>query len=145
MKKSIIFIFLLLLSFILVGCNKTSKETEEVINQENTYEDESSDIKLYSSDDRLVYNADDIYYIVIDFKEDNYASSFKWIYDYGDVTTAKTMETIIKANFEDDSEVKSVSQDGKYIVVDYNESAYENMDRTTIETVFNMYEEVINN
>ncbi len=144
MKKILLSLLIFVLCFVLVGCSGTSKETEEIINQGNE-NNEESDIKLYSSEDRLVYNAEDVYYIVVNFGEDDKATSLKWIYDYGDATTAKTMVTIIEASLESDSEVKSVTQDGKYIVVDYEESAYEDMDRTTTAAAFGMYQEVQNN
>ncbi len=145
MKKKILGLVVLFCCFILVGCSNTSNDTKEIIDQGNTEEkDETSDIELYSSDNRLVFNANNLYYIVVDFGADGYATSLKWIYDYNDSATAKTMVAIIRASLDEDSDVKSVSQDGKYIVVDYDKPAYEDMKRSTTEAAFSMYQKVVN-
>lgn len=145
MKKSLV-LFFLLMSFVLVGCgSKTSKDTNEIINNSNNDKEtdtNNDDIKLYSSSDRLVFNANNLYYIVVDFGSDNKATGLKWIYNYQDEKTAALMVAMIKTNLEDEDDVKSVTQDGKYIVVEYEKSAYEDMERATTEAAFSMYEKV---
>lgn len=145
MKKYFVLLFLLM-SFVLVGCgSKTSKDTNEIINNSNNDKEtdtNNDDIKLYSSSDRLVFNANDLYYIVVDFGTDNKATGLKWIYNYQDSKTAAIMVATIRASLEETDDVKSVTQDGKYIVVEYEKSAYEDMERTTTEAAFSMYEKV---
>jgi len=145
-KKMFLMLFSVLICLLLVGCGNTNKDLKNVIEKEdNTKVEENSDepsLKLYSTKNKLVYNMSDLYFIVIDFDNSGNATGFKWIYDYGDATTAASMVAIIKANMEEATDIKSVSQDGKYIVVDYNKSAYESLTYETTKAAFSMYQEV---
>lgn len=150
MKKQIFLgIFTIMMCLLLVGCgSKTNNDLQKVIEDENkevenTDNTEEPSIKLYSTDNQLVYNVSNVYFIVIDFDNAGNANGFKWIYDYQDAATAATMVAIIKANMEDDSDIKSVTQDGKYIVVDYNESTYADLTYENTKAAFSMYEQVI--
>jgi hypothetical protein len=146
-KKILLGLLLLASCFLVVGCgNKATNDLKNVVEKENKETNEESSeepsIKLYSTDNKLVYNMSDIYFIVIDFDNSGNATGFKWIYDYGDITTAASMVAAIRANMEEATDIKSVSQDGKYIVVDYNESAYEGLTYETTKTAFSMYEQI---
>jgi hypothetical protein len=52
------------------------------------------------------------------------------------------MVSAIKANLDEEDDVKSVEQDGKYIVVEYEEPAYEGLNYETTKAAFSMYKEV---
>lgn len=145
-KKIVLGIVSIMMCLLLVGCGNTNKDLKNVIEKEdNTKVEENgseSSLKLYSTKNKLVYNMSDLYFIVIDFDNSGNATGFKWIYDYGDITTAASMVAIIRANMEEATDIKSVSQDGKYIVVDYNKSAYESLTYETTKAAFSMYQEV---
>jgi len=145
-KKMFLMLFSVLICLLLVGCGNTNKDLKNAIEKEdNTKVEENGDepsLKLYSTKNKLVYNMSDLYFIVIDFDNSGNATGFKWIYDYGDATTAASMVAIIRANMEEATDIKSVSQDGKYIVVDYNKSAYESLTYETTKAAFSMYQEV---
>ncbi|MDD3187459.1 MAG: hypothetical protein PHD02_03180 [Bacilli bacterium] len=101
--------------FLLVGCgNSTSDETQEAVDQGNSDNSDKSEIKLYSTEDRLVYNAGGVYYIVIDFDDEDNADGLKWIYNYSDSATAAAMVAGIKTNLDEESDVVSVTQDIEY-------------------------------
>ena len=147
-KKIFLGIFTIMMCFLLVGCgSKTNNDLKKVIEDENkevenTDNTEESSIKLYSTDNQLVYNVSNVYFIVIDFDSAGNANGFKWIYDYQDAATAASMVAIIKANMEEDTDIKSVTQDGKYIVVTYNESTYEGLTYESTKAAFSMYDQV---
>jgi hypothetical protein len=144
MKKLLFGLLSIAMCFALTGCgNNASDDNKKAIEQGESGDDnENSDIKLYSSDNRLVFNANDMYFIVVDFDADGNATALKWIYNYQDSLTAKTMVSAIKANLDEEDDVKSVEQDGKYIVVEYEEPAYEGLNYETTKAAFSMYKEV---
>ncbi len=146
-KKIMLGIVSIMMCFLIAGCgNKATNDLKNVVEKENKETNEESSeepsIKLYSTDNKLVYNMSDLYFIVIDFDNSGNATGFKWIYDYGDTATAASMVAAIRANMEEATDIKSVSQDGKYIIVDYNESAYEGLTYETTKTAFSMYEQI---
>jgi uncharacterized lipoprotein YehR (DUF1307 family) len=145
MKKNLLVgLLVVVMCFALTGCGKSeSKDAKKAVEQgksgENTV---SSGNKLYTTEDRLVFNANDVYYIVIDFGNDGYATSLKWMYNYEDSATAKKMVSIIKANLDETDDIKSVAQDGEYVVVDYEKPVFEDLDRESAEMGFKMYPKV---
>ncbi len=148
MKKRIFLgITTLVFGLLLVGCgNKKGDDLPEVINgKNNETKEESNDestIKLYSTANQLVYNVSDVYYIVVNFDNSGNANGFKWVYNYGSEATASSMVAAIRANMDNETDIKNVTQNGKYITVNYNESAYEGLTYESTKAAFSMYEQV---
>lgn len=144
---SILFICIISISLTACGNNKIDNNVDDIINQsENnnkkndnndnkTEEDEYDYIKLYSDDTKIVFNMENVYYIVY-YHNGNDITGLEYIYDYPDAATARYTETVLKASYQDDSSVEKIEVKGKQLRVKFKESAY---DGETLESVKRAY------
>lgn len=155
MKKFLKNLFAVLLicivSLLVTGCGEKNNDIDDIIdkvqnnNKENddkknsedskNTSNEYDDLKLYSDDTKIVFNMENVYYIVY-YHNGNDITGLEYIYDYPDAATARYTETVLKASYQDDSSVEKIEVKGKQLRVKFKESAY---DGETLESVKQAY------
>ena len=138
MKKLII---ILVISILIVGCNKDASNNTNAKNINNNSIEvnntTSSNIELSSDDTKIVFKLSNMEYVF--YYDDNTITHFYTYVNYG--TNEKANEAI--KTLQLDNNVNNYYVDDKYIVIEWNESEYQNM---TLDDVYNAYsymEEVI--
>ena len=159
MKRKILFsILAIIMCLTLVGCGKEEKQNntlddiiEKFTNSEKDDKDNSSknndnkestsldEIKLYSDDTKMVFNFYDQYNIVYHYKGDT-ITGLELYYDYGTEELAKISKSAIEQT--QDYEIKSVVQKGRYVIVTYNEEAYQDMTVEEVKQTYSYLEQV---
>ena len=112
-------------------------------NQQNGENEDLDNLELYSDDTKIVFNFNDIYQIVY-YYSGNEITGLEWYYNYEDRTTASYAIASIKAGLND-TDVESVTQNGKYVVVKFKESEYEGLTLEQVKTTFAYLEEIKKN
>ncbi|MBQ7667970.1 MAG: hypothetical protein IJS47_01415 [Clostridia bacterium] len=155
MKKNLILTGILVgsLCFALTGCGEKVEETTDIpdvarelipIEEEETTTVENDvdtldieKIELYSDDHKMVFknldNSDLVFYY-----EGDKITGFEAYFEYSDAATAKFAASYI----EKGDTVKDVYVKGKYVVVVYNESEYEDLTTESVRTVYSYLEQV---
>ena len=158
MKRKILFsVLAIIMCLTIVGCGKEEKQNnilgdiiENFTNSENNDKDDSSknnddkdtsldEIKLYSDDTKMVFNFYDQYNIVYHYKGDT-ITGLELYYDYGTEELAKISKSAIEQT--QDYEIKSVVQKGRYVIVTYNEEAYQDMTVEEVKQTYSYLEQV---
>lgn len=126
--KKIKILLMIAICTIIVGCgcekdkkqkdDDSNKKTEDVVLIENTIKD------LYSDEDKLVYNNNDVYKIVIFYEGEN-VTLLQHYYEYSDEESAKEDYKEKFDLLKDNSQIKNITINGKYIIYTMNESEYE--------------------
>lgn len=142
-KKLLLCLFIITMFFIMTGCVNKSVEVSNSTENDNSNEEEkntSSDlddeIELYSDSSKIVFqngNAKLVYYYSGD-KITKYESYL----DYQSSTAAKYALSIL----EKDGDIKKAYTDGRYLIIEYDESVYEDLTTTDVRTVYSYLKEV---
>lgn len=152
MKKKIISILcLVLVCTTLTGCGLKSKikeyvkseleeEVEKVEDQvnDNDNSETEDEIKLYSDNTKYVFELGNIKHVFY-YKGDKITGQHTYI-DYNDNDTAKMAEKML--NFDDLENVEKHYVKGKYLVIEYNKNAYENLTVQDVKEAYSYMEEV---
>lgn len=150
-KKVMMCILAILLSFIIVGCgnngaidNDESNDNNENINENTNVEETIDNFNLYSDDTKIVFNYMGVYQIVYYHTGDT-ITGLEWYYNYENSETASYMVAGIKASIDEDDNVESVKQKGKYVIVKFKEEEYKDMSLEQVKQSYSYLEEVKNN
>lgn len=143
MKKFLLTLFVVFLALSLTACgsktegeenNEEEKEkTSEVENKEEANEEEkeeADEYELYSDDTKMVFkraNAQLVFY----YSGDKITAYHEYI-DYGNAATANTVLSFL----EKDETIEKAYVQGKYLVIEYAKSEYENL---TVKEVRDLY------
>ena len=146
MKKYLICILgVALCLFLITGCSNNndktySNDTEENVSEgqkvtsNNSNEDE---IELYSDSTKIVFESGQgkiVYYY-----SGETITKYEAYIDYGDATTAK----FALSQLDDDEEnVKKKYTKGKYLVIEYAESEYENLTVSDVKLMYSYLKEL---
>ncbi len=144
MKKILLSTLLFLMLVFITGCgNETNDDVENIIDNiedkstetSNTTEDDKID--LYSDDTKMVFKNGTgslVYY----YSGDKITGYHAYL-DYGDAATAKYALTIMDKDLEN---IKNAYTKGRYLVIEYNESEYEDMTASEVKALYSYLEEV---
>ena len=150
MKKNVLLKTLLLgvvaiiMCLSLTGCGSTTenltKQVENATNEiTNTIEDndennasDGDSLKLYSDDSKIVFDGDQGR-LVFGYEGDK-ITSYKLYVEYENATLANIAVNVLKET--SGSEVKDVKTEGRYVIVEYNESEFKDL---TVESVKQAY------
>ena len=155
MKRNILLSLIAVLSlFLVVGCgNKQTGIQDNIIDEPSSSENnnkgttsdnntstntEEEDVKLYSDDTKIVFENGGgriVYYY-----EGDTITGYVVYLDYSDNSTANF--ALSAMDWENDNSVKNAYVQGKYVVVEYNESMYENDTVSDIRTLYSYLKEV---
>lgn len=154
MKKNILVKTLLLvvvaiiMCLSLTGCGfiKNSAEIEEAAKEfsnviENSNENktnDSDDLKLYSDNNKIVFESGQGKMVFT--YSGNKITGYSLYMEYENATLANVAANVLKAN--NDSEIKNISTQGKYVVIEYNESEYEDLTVEDVKTAYSYLKEV---
>ena len=140
------------IAFLLTGCgNANQVNNKEVVSNtnenqvvENNSNQETDKIELYSDDHKIVFKQVTGSYLVF-YYEGNQITGYETYLDYEDSTTASVAVDIIKNDHENYQNVKSVSQKGQYVVVEYNENEYSAYSLDDVKSTYSLLEQVQKN
>lgn len=150
---SIVLIAVMLIAgvFLLTGCgneelenNNTNNQQENNNNNNDNNNDNTSEIdilELYSDDTKIVYDMS--VYKLVYYHNGTDITGLEWYYEYPSVEYANVAVATIEAEAEDT--VKSVKQNGKYVVVEFSEEEYKDMTLEEVRETYSYLEEVYNN
>ena len=145
MKKKFLF-FLLIISFVITlsGCSKSEEEVLEDLNNEIDKIEEKSnsedDIELYSDDTKIVFATENG--MIVFYYEDDRITAYHAYLNYNDSTTAKYALDILKMS--NDETIENAYVKGKYVVLEYKESEYENMSLEDVKLTYSYLKEIKN-
>lgn len=161
MKKILSIAIVTVLCFMLVGCgkkdeqapinnvqnqqqeNEYNEEVENLINQSNNNENkveyaasgEKDIVGLTSTENRAVFNFNDQYYLVYEFDGEK-VISLSYYYLFENEITASKMCQYFELGLENKEvnlpEIDVVKQDGKYVILEVNESVFASTTKTEI-------------
>ena len=149
MKKILLTLLALFLSFSLTACgsdeekeeNKGGEKTSEVETDEgennNSVEDVAEKIKLYSDDTKMVFkngNTQLVYY----YSGDKITAYHAYI----DYETAALANLALSTIEENDTAIAKAYTNGRYLVVEYAESEYENTTVKEIRALYSYLEQI---
>ena len=155
MKRYILFGLSFLLSlFLIVGCgnkvdnsNVTNNNLDNTSNNITDNNDRTSstskdeEIELYSDDTKIVFaNAGGR---IVYYYEGDTITGYRVYLDYGDNATAKF--ALANLDWQEDETIKNAFAEGKYVVVEYSESEYENQTVTDVRALYSYLEEIQKN
>lgn len=122
--------------------NDNNQDEENKGNENNSNKDDS--MKLYSDDTKLVFNMEDLYYIVF-YHNGNEVTGLEYIYDYPDIETVKFFEKTVKASYEADDSVEKVEVKGKQLRIKFKKSVYDGQTVESIKQAYSYLEEMKGN
>lgn len=148
MKKRLLVVFLIIVCFTLVGCG-TDKKLVENNDKNDSKTEKKSDVSNNSSNDEIELYSDSTKIV---FKKDNSkmvyyysgekVTKYEVYLDYGNAATAKIMLEQLEDN---DDTIKKKYIKGKYLVIEYAESEYEDLTVSDIRTAYSYLEELQEN
>ena len=145
MKKILLSLLSVLMLFMLVGCGgdtnvdtneDTNNNTEVDNNTNNSSNINENEIKLYSDSTKMVFksgNSQLVYY----YSGEKITGYVAYI-DYE--TTAMANYALSILNLEDDATIKKAYTNGRYLVVEYAESEYEDTTASEIRALYSYLE-----
>ena len=143
-KKILLSLLLVFFCFVLVGCgtevideNEPVKEGARETEKDN---DDKLDIELYSDSSKIVYDFSGVYKLVFDYSGDK-ITGYSLYFQYNSVEEATYARESIKAQYEE-AEVEDVSIKGKYVVVKYAPSVYEDLTVEAVKTTYSYLQEI---
>lgn len=144
-KKLLVGLLAIFMCFTLTGCGEENTNNGGNINQGGNEQQGSNqnDVQLYSDDTKLVFNYNDSYSMVYYFSGEK-ITGLEFYYNYENIETAAYAKSMLESEYTDDDDVQSVTQNGKYLVVKFKPSAYEDMTTTTVKQLYSAYEQVLN-
>lgn len=142
MKRKIKILAIFLIACIcLTGCGSNANDITKEIEKgsENT-----------SDGDKLNLKSDDTKYIVtsgtttqVFYHDGKNITGFALYFDYGDTKTAQEMYTLYKDSYADQEEVKNVTYNKNYFIVEYNDSyVKKQFSDSTIDDVKKLYDSI---
>jgi hypothetical protein len=147
-NKFLIILIAFFVFFSLVGCDKEAvleKGDDTNTNTNDTNEESETDLKLYSDDSKIVFNFNDLYYITY-YHNGETITGLEYVYDYGSYETAKMYvdSYAINDSYKQENNVKSIKQNGQYLIITFNESEYEDQTLESIKQTYSYLEQVYN-
>ena len=139
MKKKVFLLLVILLCVVcLTGCGKSKEETVDEKAPIETKGSESTepDIELYSDDSKIVFesgNSKLVYY----YSGDTITGYTAYV-DYNDSATAKYAYNLV----EKDESIAKYYTKGKYLVVEYAKSEYENLTTSEVRALYSYLDEI---
>lgn len=152
MKKVLTTMLIVLSPFLLAGCGKEAND-DDIINQvennkqennKNISSNENSNLNLYSDDTRIVFNMQDVYYVVF-YHNGTEIIGLEYIYKYPDIETAKIAETAIKQIYTASEDVEAIDLKGTEFRIKFKKSAYEGETVESIRLAYSYLEEMKKN
>ena len=148
MKKKILLSLLVVLSlFLVVGCGSKKTESKDSTSNkgndvvDNNKENEADDIKLYSDDTKIVFDSGEGK-IVFYYEGDKITAHHVYI-NYGSASLAQTAYASVK--LEEEEGIKKAYVKGSYLVVEYEDSEFENLTLDDVKTAYSYLEQVQKN
>ena len=148
MKKHLMILFMITICLALVtGCgskdtNTNSSDASDSTVDGTTETSNSSDedtIELYSDNTKIVFKNGEG--SLVFYYSGDTITKYEAYLNYGNAATAK----YALASIEKDETIKKAYTKGKYLVIEYNESEYENLTVTEVRAVYSYLEEVKKN
>lgn len=128
---------------LLTGCGAEPTQGE-IIGNANGESSNNSDtgFKLYSTDNRAVFNFQDVYYMVFDFEGEKVLKEY-YYYQFKDEATAKETYVYMKATLEQEEDnVKDVKQEGRYIILEFTEEEFKDLTKTEVMETYQYLKQV---
>lgn len=149
LKNLFAILLISIISISLTGCD--DKNDDDIINNANKQseknntkkenEDVNDVVALYSDDTKMVFNVDDVYYMVY-YHDGTKITGMEYVYSYPDVETAKFTETTLKSTYEKNDGVESVERSGKQIKILFDDDSYEDLSVEEVKKTYSMYEQI---
>ena len=146
MKKKLFIILLVGLLFItLTGCGKN----EEIPNADNGEsvkpgardgETENDEIKLYSDDTKLVFDA--TAYKMVFYYSGEKITGLEYYVDYQDSATAAYALASVKTQYNEEDNIDSITQNGRYILVKFTEEEYKDLSVEEVKSTFSYFKQI---
>ena len=144
MKKRLInLIAIILCIFLVTGCGLQNDDEENLDMSENTNEEtntstttEEDNIDLYSDSTKIVFKS--ATGSLVFYYSGEKITKYEAYLDYQTPALAQYALTVIN---KDDSTIKNAYTKGRYVVVEYKESEYENMTVSEVRALYSYLEE----
>lgn len=143
MKKYFFSLLAIVLFLSITGCgnnsdnsfNEESKndETSSTVTSDNST---SSDLKLYSDSTKIVFESENIRYVF--YYSGEKITGYLTYINYETAELANYALQILERN----ETIKKAYTQGKYLIVEYNESEYEDLTVTSLRAAYSMMKEV---
>ena len=153
MKKYLLILIALCLTISLTACGKNDNEESEGVEKKQTSEPENNepveetidsnpsdnfeDYELYSDDTKYVFKKGAVYMIY--YYSGKKVTAYHTYTDYGTEEEAN----IALAEFEKDKTMKKVYVKGQYLVIEYAESEYKDLNAIEIRSLYSDIEQVL--
>ena len=139
MKKIISILLITMFCFIVVGCGKLESDDEELDTKvDNSVETGDEELKLYSDNTKYVFEYTNTKYVF--YYSGDKITAYHTYVDYQNAAQAKAVYSALK--LEDYEELDKVSQKGRYLVFEWNESTYEDLSASELKTVYSYMKEL---
>lgn len=140
MKKFLSVFMVCFLSFLLVGCGcdkDKNKDKDKNNGKDSSVEERiSKTVKsLYTDDEKLVYDNGGVYKIVY-YYSGTKITGYEHYYEYKDDKAAEDQYKKDKENYKNDTSMKAITRNGKYVVYTFVASQYEGK---TVDEIQNTY------
>ena len=145
MKKLLTALLVLFLSFSLTACgkdennnnsNEKNQEQGEVNNGENN-EEALKDIELYSDDTKMVFKIEDIEAVY--YYEGETITAYHAYAKYPTIADANIALSALKQ--EENPTIDKAYVNGKYLVIEYAKSTYENLTTSNVRLLYSTLEQ----
>lgn len=111
--------------------------------------DSEGEMGLYSTEDRLVFNLGNVYYVIYDFEGEE-IKNFSYCYVYADEEAGKIayeyFEEVTKSEEKMEEEnmkdIKEVRREGKYIIISMKENMYADLKKQDIKEAYKYLEQM---
>lgn len=137
--KNVISIIILLL--LLTGCGTKNNNSMNEKNNNQVNDNSNEDIKLYSDDSKIVFKQSNNSYLVFYYEEDK-ITGYELYLNYEDSSTASVAYNVLKDNHSAYNNVKNIYQNGKYVVIEFNEEEYNAYSLEDVKRVYEKLEQV---
>ncbi len=147
MKKILLSVLVVLLLVVFVGCGKDNGNdagdnnggtNNGEVNNNSSSNSSNDEIKLYSDNTKMVFqvgNSKLVYY----YSGEKITAYHAYV-DYENAATANYALTLI--NLDEDSNIKKAYTQGRYVVIEYAESEYEDTTTSEIRALYSYLEQV---
>ncbi len=116
----------------------TDKNTTGDTNTDSSTESNADQIELYSDSTKIVFQSGNIKMVY--YYSGNTITAYHAYVDYGDSATANY--ALAAANASKDESIKKAYVKGKYLVIEYAESNYENLTVEDVRKLYSALEEI---
>ncbi len=146
MKKRIFVLFIAIVClFIVVGCGKDNNpetnnndDNNSEVDNNTTNNQADDDFKLYTDNNKLVYENSNTKYIFYFSGEE--ITAYHTYVDYGDAVTANYAYQVFKNDGVDTADKFYVK--GKYVVFEWNKSEYEDLTASQVKLAYSYMKQI---